>query len=66
MVNSRAVIGGIAQDRSLVESDPVKLTAEIFGMQIAMGKKGWLLGPGCTFPPDTPEANLQAIRDAVR
>jgi uroporphyrinogen decarboxylase len=66
MVDGRAVIGGIAQDRSLVESDPVKLTSEIFGMRIAMGKKGWLLGPGCTFPPDTPEVNLQAIRNAVR
>ena len=29
MVNGRTVIGGIAQDRSLVESDPVKLAAEI-------------------------------------
>ena len=66
MVKGRAVIGGIAQDRSLVESNPAQLTAEVNGMRIAMGKKGWMLGPGCTFPPETPEANIQAIRDAVR
>jgi len=65
MVDGRTVIGGIAQDRSLIESDPMKLSAEVFGMRIAMGKKGWMLGPGCTFPPETPEPNLRAIRDAV-
>lgn len=66
IVNGRLVIGGIAQDKSLVESEPTILSAEIRGMQIAMGKKGWILGPGCTFPPDTPEINLRAIREAVK
>ena len=65
MLGRRAVIGGIAQDKSLVEATPLQLAAEIKGMQVAMGKKGWILGPGCTFPPETPLANLQAIRDAV-
>jgi uroporphyrinogen decarboxylase len=59
------VIGGIAQDRSLVESTPMRLAAEVKGMCVALGKKGWMIGPGCTFPPETPEANLQAIRDAL-
>lgn len=65
MVGGRTVIGGMAQDNSLVEATPTQLAAEITGMRIAMGKKGWMIGPGCTFPPETPEANLQAIRDAV-
>jgi uroporphyrinogen decarboxylase len=60
-----AVIGGMAHDRSLVESTPAQLAAEVKGMRVALGKKGWMVGPGCTFPPETPEANLQAIRDAV-
>jgi uroporphyrinogen decarboxylase len=59
------VIGGIAHDQSLVVSTPERLTAEVMGMRVALGKKGWMVGPGCTFPPKTPEANLQAIRDAV-
>jgi uroporphyrinogen decarboxylase len=59
------VIGGIAHDGSLVESAPVQLAAEVKGMRVALGKQGWMLGPGCTFPPETPGANLQAIRRAV-
>ncbi len=59
------VIGGIAHDKNLVESAPAQLTAEVKGMRVALGKKGWMVGPGCTFPPQTPEANLQAIREAV-
>jgi len=65
IVNGKAVIGGMPQDRSLVKADPAHLTAQVQGMRIALGKKGWMLGPGCTYPPDTPEANLRAIRDAV-
>jgi uroporphyrinogen decarboxylase len=59
------VIGGIAHGRSLVEATPAQLAAEVKGMRVALGKKGWMVGPGCTFPPPTPEANLQAIRKAV-
>lgn len=59
------VIGGIAHDRTLVTSTPERLAAEVKGMRVALGKKGWMVGPGCTFPPETPEANLQTIRDAV-
>lgn len=65
LVGGRAVIGGIAQDRNLTQASAIQLTAEIKGMGVAMGDKGWMLGPGCTFAPETPEANLQAIRDAV-
>jgi uroporphyrinogen decarboxylase len=65
MVKGRAVIGGMPQDRTLVEADPAHLAAEVHGMRVALDKKGWMLGPGCTFPPETPKANLQAIRHAV-
>ncbi|MBI2829813.1 MAG: hypothetical protein HYX81_01495 [Chloroflexi bacterium] len=65
MVCNKVVIGGVAHDKSLVEATPMQLAAEVIGMRIAMGNRGWIVGPGCTFPPETPEANLQAIRDAV-
>lgn len=65
MVGGRAVIGGIPQGKNLSQASPVQLAAEIEGMRVAVGDKGWILGPGCTFPPETPEVNLQAIRDAV-
>jgi uroporphyrinogen decarboxylase len=65
MVNGKLVIGGLARDKSLVESKPDELAAEIRGMQLAIGKIGWMLGSGCTFPPETPEVNIRAIREAV-
>ncbi len=59
------VIGGLPHERNLVEASPMQLTAEITGMKAALGEWWWILGPGCTFPPETPGANLQAIREAV-
>jgi uroporphyrinogen-III decarboxylase len=29
------------------------------------GAGGIILAPGCTFPPETPEQNLRALRQAV-
>ena len=65
MAGGRAVIGGIAHDNNLIQASPAQLAAEITGMRVAMGDQGWMVGPGCTFRPETPEANLRAIRDAV-
>lgn len=65
IVNGRVVIGGIPHDKKLVESTPAQLAAEVTGMRVAMGKKGWMIGSGCTFPPETPEDNVRAIRNAV-
>ncbi|OGO31853.1 MAG: hypothetical protein A2Z29_04495 [Chloroflexi bacterium RBG_16_56_11] len=65
IVGGKAVVGGIGHDRDLAMATPALLAAEIAGLRTAMGKRGWMLGPGCTFLPETPEANLQAVRDAV-
>ncbi len=65
MAGGRAVIGGIAHDEGLTRASAAQLTAEVNGMRIALSDKGWILGPGCTFPGETPEANLRAIRAAV-
>jgi uroporphyrinogen decarboxylase len=59
------VIGGITHGENLVKSNPAELAAEVRGMRVALGTKGWMVGPGCTFPQQTPEANLRAIRNAV-
>lgn len=65
LVNGQAVIGGLAHGQALVQATPRELAAEVFGMRVAMGTKGWMLGAGCTFAQETPEANVQAIRRAV-
>ena len=65
LVGGKTVIGGVPHGRDLVEADPERLNAEIYGMKVALGRRGWMLGTGCTFPPDTPEANLRAVRAAA-
>ena len=65
VVGGRAVIGGVPHGNNLTQSSPIQLAAEIKSMMVAMGDKGWMLGPGCTFPAETPEANIRAIRDAA-
>ncbi len=65
IVGDRAVIGGLAHDRALVAATPEQLAAQVKEIYSDMGNRGWMLGPGCTFPPDTPLVNLHAIRDAV-
>jgi len=65
MVGGKTVIGGLGHGKDLVEATPQQLTGEVLGLRVGMGKKGWMLGTGCTFMPETPEINLFAIREAV-
>ena len=65
LVGGRAVIGGLPRGTGLTKSIPAHLAAEINAMRVALGDKGWILGPGCTFPHETPEANVRTVRDAV-
>ena len=61
----RAVIGGIDHTSGLEAADQSEVAAEVRGMRLAMGDRGWMLGPGCAYPPETPEANVAAVRRAV-
>ena len=65
LVGSRAVIGGLGHGSEVVKTDPRQVASEVREMLIAMGNKGWMLGTDCTFPPETPEANVDAVRRAV-
>jgi uroporphyrinogen decarboxylase len=65
IVDGRAVIDGIFHDRRLVIATPEQLEAHVKEICTSMGNRGWMLGPGCTFPPETPVENLHAIRHAV-
>ncbi|MBI2836239.1 MAG: uroporphyrinogen decarboxylase [Chloroflexi bacterium] len=64
-LGGKAVIGGISNLDDLAKATPQQLAGEVIGLRTAMGKRDWMIGPGCTFPPETPEANLTAIRQAV-
>jgi uroporphyrinogen decarboxylase len=65
LVRPKTVIGGLDHGSDLVRSAPQELERDVRRTRSAMGGTGWMLGAGCTFPPETPEANIRAIRRAA-
>ena len=65
LLSGKVVIGGIPHEKELVESKPEQLASKVTALRASMGNKGWMLGTGCTFPPETPEENIRAIRKAA-
>ena len=64
---TRCLMGGIdhlAAPRSTAEQI-VRQGREAMA-QVEGSKGGFILAPGCTFPPETPEANLRALAKAVQ
>ncbi len=57
----RAVVGGLPDKNGLVDASPGELAREVRSTTGAMGSRGWMLGTGCTFPPDTPAENVRAV-----
>lgn len=60
-----AVMGGITQDGALQQPDPAAALVELRAAHRQTGGRHWLVAPGCSIPPGTPEGNLAAIREAV-
>ncbi|MDP2659227.1 MAG: uroporphyrinogen decarboxylase family protein [Dehalococcoidia bacterium] len=60
-----AVIGGISEKTTLTEGSPEDVAAEAKAAQTQTGGRRFLLGPGCTIPPQSPEANLWAVRQSA-
>jgi len=65
ILGGRCVVGGIPQKDGMVSATPQQMRGEVVGLRSAMGKKGWMLGSGCTYAPETPEANVKAVREAI-
>jgi uroporphyrinogen decarboxylase len=61
----KTVVGGLPHQHELTMASPEQLSSQVRGLRASLGKTGWMLGPGCTFPPETPEANIEAIRRAA-
>ena len=62
----RSVVGGLLHKDGLVDASPGDLARTVQDITRIMGPTGWMLGTGCTFPPDTPEENVRAVADAAR
>ena len=56
-------IGGISQETSLQAPGPDAVTAEFRAALDASGGRRFLLGPGCSIPPETRPSNLHALRE---
>ena len=65
LLGRKAVVGGLDNGTGLIEAASQELAWEARGIRLAMGNEGWMLGTGCTFKPETPEANVRAIREAA-
>ena len=60
----KAVIGGIDQ-RRLPQMSTAEVTAQVRAT-LALGSERLCVGPGCTVPPETPEAFREVVVAAVR
>jgi uroporphyrinogen decarboxylase len=61
----RAVIGGVSAKPRLGLMSPAEVAEEVRSALEATGGTRTMIGPGCSINPDTPEANLDAAREAV-
>ncbi|MBI2916621.1 MAG: uroporphyrinogen decarboxylase [Chloroflexi bacterium] len=64
-LTGKAVIGGIAERTTLLQGPPEAIAAEARDAREQTGGRGFMLGAGCTFLPETPEAHLWAARQAL-
>ena len=65
LVGDRTVVGGVPVGASLVQTPASELEAGIRDVSSVMGARGWMLAPGCTYDPKTPEVNVQSVRRAA-
>ncbi|MCS7207035.1 MAG: uroporphyrinogen decarboxylase [Dehalococcoidia bacterium] len=61
----KCVVGGIPHRTLLMQGTPQQVAEAVHSLRGELGATGWMLGPGCTFPPQAPEANLRALREAI-
>jgi uroporphyrinogen decarboxylase len=63
--SGKAVMGGISQKTTLRNGLPEQVREEVKQAIDLTGGRRFLLAPGCSFPPETPARNLEAIRAAL-
>ena len=62
----RAVMGGVSHDSTILSGRPEDVAAEARAAIEVTGGRRFLLVPGCSIAPQTPEANLRAMIAAAR
>lgn len=64
-ITGKTVIGGISHRTKLPNGSPETVKDEANGVAQIMSGTGWMLGPGCSITPNSPQANLNALRSAL-
>jgi uroporphyrinogen decarboxylase len=62
----KAVMGGVSHDSTMLSDRPEDVEAEALAAIATTGGRRFLLAPGCSIAPQTPEANLRAMIAAAR
>lgn len=65
-LTSAAVMGGVAEDSTLVRGTPADVTRAAEAALVATGGRRTLLAAGCSVDPATPPENLRALADTAR
>ena len=63
---SKAVMGGVSEKTTLPDGTPEAVAEEVRRALAETGGRRVLIAPGCSIPPRTPAANLEAARAVVR
>jgi len=62
--SERAVMGGVSV-ATVAQGTPDRVAAEVRQALSETGSRRFLLAPGCSIPPEAPEANLLAVKGAL-
>lgn len=62
----KAVMGGVSEKTMLPDGTPEEVAAEVREAIAETGGRRVLIAPGCSIPPWTPKANLEAAAAAAR
>ncbi|EQB63637.1 MAG: hypothetical protein RBG1_1C00001G1216 [candidate division Zixibacteria bacterium RBG-1] len=62
---NKVVMGGIDHKVDLLNWKPEQIVEQARKIRESMQGFRWILGPGCTYEPKVPEANLKALREEV-
>lgn len=61
-LKGKVVVGGLGRGGHLMAASPAQIYGSVFGIKSAMGRKGYMIGPACTYDPAVPESNIAAVR----
>jgi uroporphyrinogen decarboxylase len=62
---SGLLVGGINEWQTLLKGPSAAIQAEIQDAIAQTGGRGYMVGPGCVLPINTPPSHIRAAREAV-